>query len=210
MGGESVLPIEVIRLLGELRGRGWKLILATGRDRDYVEVRSDVAGVFDCWVLENGMEVYLPQTGEAHVFLVEGWELFRSRVLRLPYVGAKKWTFHFPREKLGEIKELAERFGVKVSFKDNRGVLHALPSGVDKGVGLLKALQMLGVEGLIVALGDALVDLDLFRVADFKAAVGNAEEQVKRAADYVAELPNGEGAIEILRKLVEGSLLRLR
>jgi hydroxymethylpyrimidine pyrophosphatase-like HAD family hydrolase len=43
-------------------------------------------------------------------------------------------------------------------------------------------------------------------VADFKAAVGNAEEAVKREADYVAGKPDGEGALEILRKLVEGSL----
>jgi hypothetical protein len=127
-------------------------------------------------------------------------------VLKLPFAGAKKWTFHFPKEKLKEVENLVEKLRVQVSFKDNRGVLHALPAGVDKGVGVLKALEMLGVKGYIVALGDAMVDLDLFRVADFKTAVGNAEEAVKREADYVAGKPNGEGASEILRKLADGSL----
>lgn len=206
MGGENRLSPEVSALLAELRRKGWKLILATGRDRNYVEGRGDMADIFDCWVLENGMEVYLPFSQASHVYLTEGWEELRRQVLKLPFAGAKKWTFHFPREKLGEVEKLVKKLGVKVSFKDNRGVLHALPAGVDKGVGVLKALEMLGVEGYIVALGDAMVDLDLFRVADFKTAVGNAEEAVKREADYVAEKPNGEGASEIMRRLADGSL----
>jgi len=155
-------------------------------------------------VLENGMEVYIPSTRVSHVFLVEGWEAFRREALKLPFVGGKRWTFHFPREKLGEIERLAGKLGVKASFKDNRGVLHALPAGVDKGVGVLKALEMLNVRGWLAVLGDALVDLDLFKVADFKAAVGNAEEAVKKVADYVAEKPNGEGALEVLKLLHAG------
>ncbi len=206
MGGETRLPPEVSALLAELRRKGWKLILATGRDRKYVEGREDVADTFNCWVLENGMEVYLPSSRASHVYLTEGWEELRRQVLKLPFAGAKKWTFHFPKEHLGEVEKLVEKLRVQVSFKDNRGVLHALPAGVDKGVGVLKALKMLGVEGYIVALGDAMVDLDLFRVADFKAAVGNAEAEVKKEANYVAGKPNGEGASEILRKLAEGSL----
>jgi hypothetical protein len=206
MGGETRLSPEVSALLAELKRKGWKLILATGRDRNYVEGRRDVADIFDCWVLENGMEVYLPFSQASHVYLTEGWEKLRRQVLKLPFAGAKKWTFHFPKENLKEVENLVEKLRVQVSFKDNRGVLHALPAGVDKGVGVLKALEMLGVKGYIVALGDAMVDLDLFRVADFKTAVGNAEEAVKREADYVAGKPNGEGASEILRKLADGSL----
>lgn len=205
-GGEGELSPEISALLAKLRGKGWKLILATGRDRNYVEGRGDVAGVFDCWVLENGVEVYVPSSQASRVHLIEGWKELRRQALKLPFTGVKKWTFHFPRDRLREIEKLVEGLGVQVSFKDNRGILHALPAGVDKGVGVLKALEMLKVEGWIAALGDAMVDLDLFRVADFKAAVGNAEEAVKREADYVAGKPDGEGALEILRKLVEGSL----
>ncbi|HID19217.1 TPA: hypothetical protein EYP27_06735 [Candidatus Bathyarchaeota archaeon] len=206
MGGEGELSPEVSALLAKLKGKDWKLILATGRDRNYVEGRGDVAGVFDCWVLENGVEVYVPSSNASHVHLIEGWEELRRQALKLPFTGAKKWTFHFPRNRLREVERLVKSLGIQTSFKDNRGILHALPAGVDKGVGVLKALEMLKVEGWIAALGDAMVDLDLFRVADFKAAVGNAEETVKKKADYIAEKPDGEGALEILKKLVEGSL----
>jgi hypothetical protein len=103
-----------------------------------------------------------------------------------------------------EARVLAEKLGIKVNFKDNRGVVNALPLNVDKGSSLRKALKMMNVDGWIVAVGDGLVDLDLFREADFKATVKDAEDEVKKEANYVASKDNWLGALEILEKLLSG------
>ncbi|MHC1586625.1 MAG: HAD hydrolase family protein [Candidatus Hecatellaceae archaeon] len=203
-GGETLVPPNILNLLAELKRRGWLLILVTGRDRFYIEGRRDLSGVFDGWVLENGVEICLPEKGFSKVFLPESWEAVRQQAARFPFISWKRWTFSLPGDRLGEVAGFLGKLGIPLSYKDNRGLIYVLPSGIDKGTGLLRLLEVLNVEGWIAALGDAHVDLDLFRVADFKATVDDAEEEVKLAADYISPLPDGMGAEEILKRLLKG------
>ena len=203
-GGEDRLSPALAELLRRLKREGWILALVTGREKDYIEGREDLSGLFDGWVLENGVEIFIPETGENHVLLPEKWEDLKRKASRLPYVSFKKWTFSLPKEKAEEFGRMVERWGFHVNLEENRGLIQVLPGEVDKGVGLLELLKALGVEGFVVALGDAHVDLGLFRVADFKVAVGDAEEEVKKVADYVSPFPDGEGAKDVLEKLLQG------
>ena len=141
-------------------------------------------------MLENGIEIYIPSSEVSRVRLPPGWDKVRGILSRLPFAALKRWTVAFPRQAIDEAKLLVRDLAINVEFKDNRGVVNVVPAGVDKGSSLKEALKMLGVEGWIAAVGDGLVDLDLFRVADFKATVSDAEEEVKKAADYVASRGN--------------------
>jgi hypothetical protein len=77
-----------------------------------------------------------------------------------------------------------------------------LPDGVNKGTGLRKLLEILGISGkYIVAAGDFMNDLELLQMADLGVAVANAEEIVKREADLIV-CDNNSGAVrEIIRYL---------
>jgi 3-deoxy-D-manno-octulosonate 8-phosphate phosphatase (KDO 8-P phosphatase) len=52
----------------------------------------------------------------------------------------------------------------------------------------------------IAYVGDDLPDLPVIRCAGFGAAVANAVEEVKKAADYVTKRRGGEGAV---REVIE-------
>lgn len=202
-GGEDRVSPTIQKLLRKLKEKGWILILITGREKKYLEKRDDLKNIFDVWVVENGVEIYLPNKNFSQVYTTPEWMKFYNEVLKFPFVEPKKWSILFPPEKIGEIKALTEKLNVQAVFKQNKGVISVQPSGTDKGLGLIRTLKILNVDGWIVALGDSMVDLDMFKVANFKATVQDAEETVKKMADYVAEKPDGMGTIEILKKLLK-------
>ncbi len=74
---------------------------------------------------------------------------------------------------------------------------------MNKGTGLVEAAAILGIGvGDVAAVGDSPNDLDMFRVAGWSAAVGNAEAQVKAEATYTCALPHGQGFVEAVREVV--------
>ncbi|MDR0197069.1 MAG: Cof-type HAD-IIB family hydrolase [Oscillospiraceae bacterium] len=80
-----------------------------------------------------------------------------------------------------------------------------LAFGVDKGSGMMKLLELMGISGrYVVAAGDFMNDLEMLRAADLGVAVSNAEEAVKKEAGLVV-CDNNSGAIrdivEYLKKL---------
>jgi hypothetical protein len=80
-----------------------------------------------------------------------------------------------------------------------------LPSGIDKGAGLIKLLDILNEnKRFTVAAGDFMNDLEMIQIADLGVAVENAEEIVKQAADVIV-CDNNSGAmweiIEYLKRM---------
>lgn len=78
-----------------------------------------------------------------------------------------------------------------------------LPPGVNKGSGVLRMLEWLGVEPAeAVAVGDAENDVEMLRLVGVGAAVANAQPDALAAAD-VAVASNGEdGVAEVVRRFV--------
>ena len=65
-------------------------------------------------------------------------------------------------------------------------VLELTPHGVDKGTGLLRALDALGIgRADSVAFGDSANDLAMFREAGMGIAMGNASGPLREKAHYV-------------------------
>lgn len=65
-------------------------------------------------------------------------------------------------------------------------VLELTPRGIDKGSGLLLALEALGIPAEdSVAFGDGQNDLGMFRAAGLRIAMGNGSDALKAEADYV-------------------------
>jgi len=85
--------------------------------------------------------------------------------------------------------------------------LEILPAGVNKGAALREVSRITGVPlSDIAAFGDSNNDVEMIQAAGLGVAVGNALDNVKAAADYVAAAGNGLGVAEgLLEKVLEES-----
>lgn len=76
-------------------------------------------------------------------------------------------------------------------------------AGVDKGIGLMELGELLGFcPEEIMACGDGDNDIQMLERAGIGVAMGNAEEKVKAAADYITETNDEEGAAKAIIRYV--------
>ena len=79
--------------------------------------------------------------------------------------------------------------------------LEVVSNEADKGTGTLILAERLNIKPQnIMALGDQLNDLPMLQCAGLKVAMGNAEEPLKRIADYIAPDNTQDGAAKAIRK----------
>lgn len=75
--------------------------------------------------------------------------------------------------------------------------------GVDKGKGMLSLANMLGIRREeIMACGDGDNDIVMLREVGFGVAMGNADDEVKAAADAITETNDEEGAAKAIERWV--------
>ena len=78
-------------------------------------------------------------------------------------------------------------------------------AGVNKGTGLVNLGRLLGIRREeIMACGDGDNDTVMLREAGFGVAMGNAEEQVKEAADYITLTNEEEGVARTVERWLRG------
>ena len=74
-------------------------------------------------------------------------------------------------------------------------------AGVNKGKSLVKLGELLGIRREeIMACGDGDNDVTMLREVGFSVAMGNAEETVKQAADYITETNDEDGAAKAIER----------
>ena len=75
------------------------------------------------------------------------------------------------------------------------------PKGIDKGVGVARALAYLGREGnaRTFGLGDSGNDLGMLAAVETAVAMGNAMPEVKAVADYVTDDVEHDGTVTAMR-----------
>ena len=89
-----------------------------------------------------------------------------------------------------------------VTVVDSSFALHIRDINVNKGVGLTKIAELLGIPlSKFAAFGDSENDVEMLKVAGRGVAVANADTQAKAAADYVTNKDHGLGVIEGLKYL---------
>ena len=77
-----------------------------------------------------------------------------------------------------------------------------LPKGVDKGTGVKWLSEETGIPlAQIGGIGDSTSDLKFLCLVGYSAAPANATDEVKAAVDYVSPYQDGDGAVDILRRL---------
>ncbi|MBR4544447.1 MAG: HAD family phosphatase [Oscillibacter sp.] len=99
---------------------------------------------------------------------------------------------------------LSEMPGRLDSYFSDKHFLEIVPAGVNKGQGILKLCELLGVPPeRSVAAGDEANDMDMIRTAGVGAAMSNAIPELKAAADYVTRRDNNhDGVAEIIARFL--------
>lgn len=104
------------------------------------------------------------------------------------------------------VDELKARFGASATVTRTHPLLVEMTAlGVDKGQGLLRLCQLLGVAPQrVLAIGDNDNDIPLLQTAGFGVAMGNSSAGLKAVADWIAPPIEEDGAAVALRRLVLG------
>lgn len=84
--------------------------------------------------------------------------------------------------------------------------IELLPEGIDKGVALEQLLDCYGMQrSQLIAFGDSHNDIDMLRIAGMGVAMGNAEQEVKQAADHIT-LSNEEDGVAVFLERIESKI----
>ena len=97
-----------------------------------------------------------------------------------------------------------QELGLPVEIIDTTYAVHIKDKRVDKGTGLLRIAKLMKIDlSEFAAIGDSNSDLPMFRLAGFRASVGNASSDLKQISNYVAKAKYGNGFAEIINHMNE-------
>jgi HAD superfamily hydrolase (TIGR01484 family) len=120
-----------------------------------------------------------PDGSITHMAQGTNWNFSRISALDLSEHLANELLARFTRPDLEVVKMFLPTTGLW-------GVNFA-PNGVNKGVAAVKVAQLLGIKpSQLVAAGDSYNDIPLLEICGLSIAMGNAPEELKAIADYIA------------------------
>lgn len=148
---------------------------------------------------DKGLEMYETVTGVKAV-IIDG---AMSKFITDKNLACNKITFLvYPEDRERLYKLLQAEFSSKFDVTCSAVCLvEVSPKGDDKGMALKYIAHYFGIDLLsTVAIGDNLNDLSMIKIASVGVAVGNAVDELKREADFIA-VSNNEGAVaEVIEK----------
>ena len=108
-----------------------------------------------------------------------------------------------PGELLDIEKQLISALGDEVDiYLSAPWFLEVMPKGINKGTGLKKVCDDAGIDiSQAIAFGDSYNDVFMLRDAGLGIAMGNAEDEVKAAADRVTDDCDHDGIVKALKEL---------
>jgi len=101
-------------------------------------------------------------------------------------------------------KLLAQKYGDIVSvYRSEPFFIEIMPQNVDKASSLDRMLQTVGLtRENAICCGDGFNDISMIKYAGVGVAMGNAQEKVKDAADYITGSNDKDGLVEVMEKFI--------
>lgn len=182
------------------------LIMVTGRRLDNLYDVFPQAETFDCIVAENGALISFPITGEEKLLgdtppdsLIQ---ILEERQVKPLSIGRRIISTEIPHDRT--VIEAMALLNLDWQISYNKGAVMLLPNGVDKELGLTKALNMMNISPQeVVGVGDGENDLPLLQLCGLSVSVNNALPIVKEASDWVMTKDCGDGVVELVDKLLQ-------
>ncbi|MEX2460122.1 MAG: Cof-type HAD-IIB family hydrolase [Paenibacillaceae bacterium] len=106
-------------------------------------------------------------------------------------------------EKLAAIRQELESWDVFEITNSHPCNLEMNPVGVNKASGLFDVCHLLGIDmSEVIAMGDSLNDIAMIRAAGLGVAMGNAQDELKRAANVITASNVEDGVARIIEQYV--------
>lgn len=185
------------------------VVLATGNILCYARTTSRLIGLDGAVIAENGgaitvrfdlqgtFEESLEECEKAYSFLSEHFNLTKLDPFYRKTEIALRRNFD-----LKKAIDLLETQNFDVEMIDTKYAIYIKSTRINKGVGLQKLAGLMGLEAKdFVAIGDSANDVEMFEASGFGIAVGNGDDRIKEAANYVTEASFGDGAVEAIEFL---------
>jgi len=207
--GSYRLSMNAISMIRELESRGVAVVLATGNSYQITSGLTRYLGASWPAIAENGC--VLVERGRVESLcsgrppdalidsvralgLSEGWQN-PCRLHDVEFVSDDRGSL---TRLVPDVERVMAAFGWNGRVLVSGYALHMQPPGGGKGAALRKIAERLGVPTeQSGAVGDSSGDVDLLLSAGFRAAVGDADPELKGVAGYVAAAPAGEGFAEV-------------
>jgi hypothetical protein len=204
------LSLEALAALRRIRHLGVRVALATANGLDYALSIARYLGV-NAVIAENGCMVSLE--GKVHELcqafprqeVVEA-VLSTGLARESEQNRCRKYdlAFYPTAEPDATLSAVRSRLGGSYRVEYSGYAIHVRPRGVDKGTGLAFLCKAWELPcGLVAVVGDSEVDVPMLRLG-WGIAVGNADEEAKRAARLTVEGPSGLGFAEAVDIIIDG------
>jgi len=182
----EMLPDELVPWLCEqVRAAGFDIMTYCGR---YIITEALGNRYIELSAARNRMEV---KTVE-HFLEAVDWPLAKCMI-----VGDPDALHRFEQQLTAGLQGRAN------AYRSEPFYLEVVPAGIDKAKCLGILLERLGLDrSQLVACGDGYNDISMIQFAGLGVAMGNAQESVKKAADYVTLSNEADGVADVVRKFI--------
>ncbi len=101
-------------------------------------------------------------------------------------------------------KELQGLYGDALSvYRSEPYFIEIVPKGIDKGNSLGKLMEQIGIAREdVICCGDGFNDISMIRYAGMGVAMGNAQQAVKDAADFITASNDEDGLVPVIRRFL--------
>jgi HAD superfamily hydrolase (TIGR01484 family) len=200
----GVVEAVTLDALARFKSTGRRLILVTGRELPHIEQAFPHLKMFDRVVAENGAVIYDPGTEKERLIAPGPTALFVAHLRELNVtplsVGRSIVATWEPHQ--ATVLQVIKELGLELQIIFNKGAVMVLPPGMNNATGLLTALDEMELSAHnVVGVGDAENDHSFLRVCGCAAAVANAVEMIKEAADVKLTHKHGAGVIELMQRI---------
>jgi len=204
-----------IAAIGSLRSLDIPVVLSTGNILCYAHAAARLVGVGGIVIAENGGVISpgfdtVPIVSESISECKKAFDLLSGKFeLTKLDPDHRKTEIVLRRDfDLELARQILYEHGSNVEIIDTHFAIHIKSREVNKGTGLLKVAELMGIEPEdFIAIGDSVNDVEMLEVAGFGIAVGNGDPELRSVADYTAASPYGAGAVEGINYLRKHSLI---
>lgn len=191
--------------------RGRELFTVPMEKADVAELIRDIRTLPECDMMLSGRDViYIESRNQTFIdYLILGYHNEVKQVESLDEIDdtiLKVSIYHQGYNAYGAAGGLiVPKWGDRLKVVTaGREWLDIMEPQVNKGAALREIQESLGVTPEeTMAFGDNLNDMELLSQAEYSYAIGNAREEIKAAAKYLADTNVNDGVLKIIRTLLE-------
>lgn len=197
--------------LKALRGLKVPVVLSTGNTHCFTRTVSVLLGTPRIFIAENGGVLsHSEEEMEVLADLKVCEDAFQKLSVEFPLKRYNSARYRFTDIALQRDFDVlaaarrAQELELPVQLIDTTYAVHIKDKRVDKGTGLSRIAERMQIDlSEFAAIGDSNSDLPMYRLAGFRASVGNASIELKQVSDYIARADYGNGFAEIINYMKE-------